>query len=40
MTAEELVDLSEEEMHAILGVEKEKIALGIDADEVLEFIGT
>lgn len=40
MTAEELVDLSEDEMHDILGVEKEKLALGIDADEVLEFIGT
>ncbi len=40
MTAEELADLSEEEMHEILGVEKEKLALGIDADEVLEFIGT
>ena len=40
MTAEELATMSEEEMHEILGVPKDKLALGIDADEVLQFVGT
>ena len=40
LTADELSTKSKEEQFQILGVEEEKLALGIDADEVLEFLGT
>ena len=40
MTADELSTISKSEQLKVLGVEEEKLALGIDADEVLEFIGT
>jgi hypothetical protein len=40
LTAEELSTKSKEDQFQILGVEEEKLALGIDADEVLQFIGT
>ena len=40
MTADELSTISKSEQLKILGVEEEKLALGIDPDEVLEFIGT
>ena len=41
MTAEELATMSKEEQFEVLGIDDpEKLALGIDPDEVLEFIGT
>mmetsp|Transcript_498 Transcript_498/g.810 ORF Transcript_498/g.810 Transcript_498/m.810 type:complete len:204 (+) Transcript_498:19-630(+) len=40
VTADELSSKSKEEQFQILGVEEEKLALGIDADEVLQFLGT
>ena len=40
LTADELSSKSKEEQFQILGVEEEKMALGIDADEVLQFLGT
>lgn len=41
MAAEELATMSKEEQFEVLGVDDpEKLALGIDPDEVLEFIGT
>ncbi|KAL7494776.1 hypothetical protein ACHAWT_003349 [Skeletonema menzelii] len=40
LTADELSTKSKEEQFQILGVEEEKLALGIDADEVLQFLGT
>ena len=40
LTADELSTKSKEEQFQILGVEEEKLAMGIDPDEVLEFIGT
>jgi hypothetical protein len=40
LTAEELSEMSTEEHLNILGVKEEELALGIDADEVLQFIGT
>lgn len=40
LTADELATKSKSEQLQILGVEEEKLALGIDADEVLEFLGT
>eukprot|EP00984_Skeletonema_dohrnii_P019180 scaffold9109_cov94-Skeletonema_dohrnii-CCMP3373.AAC.1 len=40
LTADELSSKSKEEQFQILGVEEEKLALGIDADEVLQFLGT
>lgn len=40
LTADELSSMSKSEQLKILGVEEEKLALGIDPDEVLQFIGT
>lgn len=40
LTADELATKSKSEQLQILGVEEEKLALGIDPDEVLEFLGT
>ena len=40
LTAEELENMSKEEQLNILGVKEEELALGIDTDEVLQFIGT
>ena len=40
LTADELNAMSKDEQFKILGVEEEKLALGIDPDEVLEYIGT
>jgi hypothetical protein len=40
LTADELSTKSKQEQYRILGVEEEKLALGIDPDEVLRFIGT
>lgn len=40
LTKEELSGMSKEDQLKVLGVKEEELALGIDADEVLEFIGT
>jgi hypothetical protein len=40
LTAEELTEMSKEQQLEALGVKEEELALGIDADEVLQFIGT
>ena len=40
MTADELDGMSRSEQLKVLGVEESKLAMGIDPDEVLEFIGT
>ena len=40
ITAEELENMSKEEQFSALGVKEEELALGIDPDEVLEFLGT
>ena len=40
LTADELSEMSKEEQLDVLGVKEEELALGIDADEVLQFIGT
>ena len=40
LTADELSTKSKEEQLQILGVEEEKLALGIDPDEVLQYLGT
>lgn len=40
IAADELKSMSKEEQFKKLGVEEEKLALGIDPDEVLQFIGT
>jgi len=40
LTADELSSMSKSDQFKILGVEEEKLALGIDPDEVLQFIGT
>lgn len=40
LTADELATMSKEERFNVLGVEEEKLAMGIEPEEVLEFIGT
>jgi hypothetical protein len=41
LTADELSTMSKDEQLKVLGVDtEEKLALGIDPDEVLEFLGT
>jgi hypothetical protein len=41
LTADELSTMGKEEQLKVLGVDsEEKLALGIDPDEVLEFLGT
>ena len=40
LTADVLDGMSRSEQLKVLGVEESKLALGIDPDEVLEFIGT
>eukprot|EP00571_Detonula_confervacea_P011584 CAMPEP_0172306982 /NCGR_PEP_ID=MMETSP1058-20130122/7932_1 /TAXON_ID=83371 /ORGANISM="Detonula confervacea, Strain CCMP 353" /LENGTH=200 /DNA_ID=CAMNT_0013019037 /DNA_START=151 /DNA_END=753 /DNA_ORIENTATION=+ len=40
LTADELSTMDKDAQLKVLGVEEEKLALGIDVDEILEFIGT
>lgn len=40
LTAEELSEMSKEQQLEAIGVKEDELALGIDADEVLQFIGT